>query len=121
MKKKFIQQQKQSLKKLKKELRENLGDFATKEGTEVEGDYKARFPQYGRHPGEESQETTDYDERLDLEHKLELDLLKVNKALEKIKSGKYGKCETCGEAISKKRLKIYPEAEICEKCIKQQR
>jgi len=39
-------------------------------------------------------------------------------ALEKIKKGKYGVCESCGKKISQKRLKISPEARLCLKCRK---
>ncbi len=37
-------------------------------------------------------------------------------ALEKIEDGTYGKCEGCGEDISKKRLKVLPFAKYCVKC-----
>lgn len=37
-------------------------------------------------------------------------------ALEKIESGKYGRCENCGKTIEKKRLSALPWARFCLKC-----
>jgi RNA polymerase-binding transcription factor DksA len=42
--------------------------------------------------------------------------VQVRKALEAIETGKYGKCEVCGEEIDKARLKAYPEATTCINC-----
>jgi len=49
---------------------------------------------------------------------LELKLKNVDLALEKIKKGKYGICEKCGKEIEEKRLEVYPEARLCQKCKK---
>jgi DnaK suppressor protein len=49
---------------------------------------------------------------------MELRLVDVNSALEKIKKGTYGKCENCGKDIDIERLKVYPEAKFCVKCEK---
>lgn len=104
------------LKKAKKELKSNLGEFANEDET-IEGNYRARFPEYGRDESEESQEYSEYEERLSLEHKLEIDLKKINEALEKIKSGEFGVCEGCGAEINPDRLKVYPEAKLCKECV----
>ena len=53
---------------------------------------------------------------LPIEHNMELRLQSINSALEKMKKGKYGKCEKCGKKIIEERLKIYPEARFCVKC-----
>lgn len=45
-------------------------------------------------------------------------ILQVRKALARIKIGKYGICENCGEQIEAARLKAYPEATLCLKCSK---
>jgi DnaK suppressor protein len=54
--------------------------------------------------------------------KTELDrkLIQVRKALTRIKIGKYGVCEKCGQMIDTDRLMIYPEATICVKCKKKE-
>jgi RNA polymerase-binding transcription factor DksA len=44
------------------------------------------------------------------------ELRKVNKALEKVLSNEYGRCEKCGCEINIERLKALPYAELCMKC-----
>lgn len=47
------------------------------------------------------------------------DLLnKTKHALERIKSGKYGKCEKCGKMIEAERLEAMPTATLCMTCSK---
>jgi len=40
----------------------------------------------------------------------------ILKVLEKIDSGQYGLCSDCGQAISEKRLAVYPNATRCLPC-----
>ena len=41
--------------------------------------------------------------------------IQIRKALTRIKLGKYGICEVCGQMIDTDRLMIYPEATLCAK------
>ncbi len=41
--------------------------------------------------------------------------VQIRKALTRIKLGKYGICEVCGNMIDTDRLVIYPEATLCAK------
>jgi DnaK suppressor protein len=56
------------------------------------------------------------------EHELALthnarELLAQNeRALDRIKSGTYGVCESCGEPIGKARLQAFPRATLCVAC-----
>ncbi|MFH0863928.1 MAG: TraR/DksA C4-type zinc finger protein [Candidatus Gottesmanbacteria bacterium] len=52
--------------------------------------------------------------------KLELskNLVRIRKALTKIKIGKYGICERCGKMIDTDRLAVMPAAELCLECEK---
>ncbi|MBN1168834.1 TraR/DksA C4-type zinc finger protein [Candidatus Woesebacteria bacterium] len=43
-------------------------------------------------------------------------MIQTKKALSRIKVGKYGICEDCGEFIDTDRLMISPEATFCAKC-----
>ena len=43
-------------------------------------------------------------------------LNKIEKSLEKIESGGYGECESCGEEIGVERLGARPVAEFCIDC-----
>ncbi|MFZ3301334.1 MAG: TraR/DksA C4-type zinc finger protein [Microgenomates group bacterium] len=42
----------------------------------------------------------------------------IKKALERVKKGKYGICESCSKMIDTDRLAIYPEATLCASCSK---
>lgn len=58
-------------------------------------------------------------ERLDAEQGIfEKMLMETRLALAKIKIGKYGICENCGEPIERSRLKVYPQARYCLDCEK---
>ncbi len=55
----------------------------------------------------------------DRERKL---IAKIDKCLQQIKEGIYGKCESCGEEIDFKRLEARPVASLCISCkIEQER
>ena len=54
--------------------------------------------------------------RHETEHLLEERLRRIKRSLDKIERGDYGICERCREPISRERLKIEPEAELCQKC-----
>ncbi|HKB88608.1 MAG TPA: TraR/DksA C4-type zinc finger protein [Patescibacteria group bacterium] len=42
-------------------------------------------------------------------------IIQLRKALTRIRIGKYGVCEVCGQMIDTDRLMIYPEATLCTK------
>lgn len=46
-------------------------------------------------------------------------IVQIRKALARIKIGKYGICEVCGEMIDTERLAIKPETTVCVKCKKE--
>jgi DnaK suppressor protein len=44
------------------------------------------------------------------------ELAKINEALERIRTGRYGKCDTCGASIKSARLQAVPHATECIDC-----
>ncbi len=58
----------------------------------------------------------DYEEKIARLNVLETQYTQVMKALQAIKSKKYGVCEVCGETIIEKRLLVFPSATTCVKC-----
>lgn len=46
-------------------------------------------------------------------------LIQVRKALARIKIGKYGLCEKCGNMIDTDRLMVVPESTLCAKCARE--
>jgi len=116
VKEEFLQKQKEKLEKEKERLEKELSGFAEK-NKDKKGDWNTLYPKFdGGHLDEEEDEVEEYTNLLPVEQALEGELQKVEKALEKIKKGRYGICEKCGHAISKARLEAYPQAEFCRKC-----
>ena len=118
MDKPLIKQFEKDLIKEKNKLTKQLQSFAKKD-PHVKGDWDTKFPQFGdQRAGQDENvdEVERYQNLLPIEHTLELRLLDIEKALEKIQKNKYGKCENCKKEIEIERLKIVPEAKLCIKC-----
>lgn len=49
-------------------------------------------------------------------HEIQRKIIQTRKALSRVKIGKYGICEDCGNMIDTDRLVIYPEATVCVNC-----
>lgn len=47
-------------------------------------------------------------------------LVQTERALSRIAAGTYGACESCGEAIGKARLQVFPRATLCVACKQRQ-
>ncbi|MEU7333995.1 RNA polymerase-binding protein DksA, partial [Streptomyces parvus] len=43
-------------------------------------------------------------------------IMKIDKALQKIQDGEYGRCESCGIEIGVRRLEARPTADLCFDC-----
>ncbi len=118
----FLKKIKEILEVEKKTIEKELKEFAQKDKN-LKNDWDTKFPRFNEGNGgqtmeDEAGEVEEYVSKLPIEYSLETRLRDVNLALEKIKSGKYGKCEKCGKSIPKERLKICPEARFCLKCKK---
>ncbi len=116
----FLNKLKKKLEKSRKEIEAELDNFAKKD-KKLKGDWDTKYPKPNGGSGSQALEDAadqveEYATLLPIEYNLELRLQGVNLALEKIKKGKYGKCEKCGKRIRTERLKVYPEARYCSKC-----
>ena len=113
------------LKKIEKKLKQDkikienqLKGFAKKDEN-LKGDWDTIYPRLNNSSLEdEANEVEEYGNLLPIENTLELELEKIDKALEKIRDKKYGLCEKCKKPISSARFKIYPQAVYCKKCQK---
>lgn len=122
MKKEIIKGLKAKLEKEKENLEKELKSFARKD-LQVDGDWDTKYPQFNKGVGsqgleEAADEVEEYLNLLPVEANLELRFKAVNSALEKIKKGRYGRCEKCKKPMSLERLRAYPEAQFCIKCKK---
>lgn len=111
---KFLQQQEQLLCKQKESLEKELSQVAKKKKTGEK--YEPKFLDFGQKEDEGAQEVATYEEYLVLERNLSKMLADVNKALKKIKKGKYGLCESCKKPIEQSRLEAIPTATLCLSC-----
>lgn len=120
MNKKLQEELKEKLEEQKESLEKELGRFARKD-EKLKGDWDTKFPKTNGGSGgaaleDAADQVTEYANLLPVEYDMELRLRDIDKALDKIKEGKYGKCEKCDKSILEERLKIYPEATSCGKC-----
>ncbi len=67
---------------------------------------------------EEADEAEDYSNQLAEKQALKERLLEIKHALDKISSGAYGKCESCGMEIEPEVLAVVPESRLCKACKK---
>ena len=107
--KRLIEERKKILRELEYE-----GSQISKSQLESSGDISA----YSNHMADQGTET----ERRELTSQIlstrREALSEIDLALNKVNQGTYGFCESCGKAISKRRLKFLPQARKCITCSK---
>lgn len=67
-------------------------------------------------PDSDAAEQFGHEKTTAIKKELENKIKQTKKALGRLRKGKYGICEDCGEIIDTERLSVYPEATICAKC-----
>ncbi|MBE0504818.1 MAG: RNA polymerase-binding protein DksA [Desulfuromonadales bacterium] len=102
------------LEEIKKTLHEQLDTLLRDAGRTVTEmtDEKTNFPDPTDRASLESDRNFELRIR-DRERKL---ILKIREALERIETGEFGVCESCGEDISQARLKARPVTTLCIDC-----
>lgn len=68
---------------------------------------------YDNHPADLGSEMFEREKDIALNENAERHLTDINEALQRIESGDYGVCRTCGKAISFERLEAMPTAAYC--------
>lgn len=69
-------------------------------------------------PDTEAEEQFGHARTMAIREQIDKKIIQTRKALARVKIGKYGICEKCGNMIDTDRLIIYPEATLCVKCEK---
>ncbi len=69
--------------------------------------------------GIEAEEAEELGTNLSIGQALRDRINEIDRALQKIGEGSYGKCIKCGGVISERVLDVAPESELCENCKKQ--
>ncbi|MGC9603252.1 MAG: TraR/DksA C4-type zinc finger protein [Minisyncoccia bacterium] len=104
----------------KEELKEIEGKLLS-EKTKIEGEM-AKLKEgldFGDDVDNFEEETDEAEERgtyLGIKKTQDARLEQINKALEKIRRGRYGVCEKCGGPIERKILDVDPESLYCKNC-----
>ena len=99
----FLQERLESLKKRKKQIAEE-DPFADESRLEDNAS-----------PDSDAAEQFGHAKTLAIKQQLAKAIVQTRKALTRVKIGKYGICDDCGEMIDTDRLMIYPEATLCAK------
>lgn len=71
---------------------------------------------YDQHMAETAAVTLDREIDLSLEENLNASISQIDRALQKLDSGSYGRCENCGLPIGAGRLQVAPFATLCIEC-----
>lgn len=71
---------------------------------------------YDQHPSDLGAELNARQIDFGLQKNMERMLEEVEKALQRIESGSYGRCENCGRSIDKERLEAMPHVSLCITC-----
>jgi len=111
----FLETQEKLLQKQKGDLEKELSLVADKKKTGQK--YRPKFLDFGQREDDSVQEVATYEEYLVLEKNLVTMLAETNRALKRLKKGKYEICERCREPINRERLKVMPTASLCVRCI----
>jgi len=79
-------------------------------------EYFDELSSYDNHPADVGSETFQMEMNFNLKNNELMYIKEVDKALERINNGKYGKCISCGKDIAEDRLEILPTAIECMDC-----
>ena len=115
MKKETLEKIKKDLLARKAQIESELASFAKKDD-HIKDNYRSEFPDYGDKEDENAGEIAQYTDNLSIEYSLETTLRDIDKALEKIKKGTYGKCNYCNKEIPEERLLARPASSSCVEC-----
>ncbi len=98
-----------------KEIDSELSKIAS-ENPLVKGDFEVRVEDLGKSDEDAGEEAVELDRNQAMVNMLEKERKEINNTLGKLKSGTYGKCDTCSLEISPARLKAAPVANLCISC-----
>ncbi len=108
--------------KLIKEARKTdkaLGQMYDNREAQMSEHYPTELSNYDNHPADLGSELYSVEMNMALKVHEQSKLNDINKALEKIENGTYGKCEKCKQEISYERLEALPSAKYCMNCEKE--
>jgi len=111
----FINEMKKRLLAERDKIRGQL-ETMTEEKVFNKDKIQVKWKDIGTKEEDSATEVADYQDQISLERNLEINLEKIDKAIDKIGKGVFGKCEKCAKEIEQARLEAYPEATFCLAC-----
>jgi RNA polymerase-binding protein DksA len=98
--------------KIMGEMKYLTKDALKKSQKDISGDLSG----YSYHMADVATDNYDREFSLGLASNEQKQVYKIDDALKRLEDGSYGTCLECGRSISKRRLKIIPQAYFCIKC-----
>jgi len=102
--------------KKKEELLSELGYLETSSMSSTSKDQSGDLSSYSYHMADQGTDTMEREMAFSLASREGRYLHHLDEALERIESGTYGICRSCGKEISKTRLEAVPNATQCIGC-----
>jgi RNA polymerase-binding transcription factor DksA len=84
-------------------------------GTESESENLGELSDVDQHPADTGTETFERERDISILDQVSAELADVERALQRLDEGTYGRCEACGEPIDEERLEALPAARFCVK------
>ncbi|HZN16351.1 MAG TPA: TraR/DksA C4-type zinc finger protein [Acidimicrobiales bacterium] len=83
--------------------------------TESESENLSELSDTAQHQADTGTETFDRERDFSILEQVAAELADVERALQRLDEGTYGRCEACGEPIEEERLEALPAARFCVK------
>jgi len=102
-------------------LRERLAELDAEIGELTKPPDDAGSISFGKRVGEGTSQAIDRFAEVGVAQELQPIKERVERALEKLEDGTYGKCDNCGKEIAAGRLEAAPESALCIDCARNAR
>jgi len=102
-------------------LRERLAELDAEIGELTKPPDDAGSISFGKRVGEGTTQAIDRFAEVGVAQELQPIKERVERALEKLEDGSYGKCDNCGKEIAAGRLEAAPESALCIDCARNAR
>lgn len=106
----------QQLEEERDRLNEEREEIESADSENSQAEETGELSDYDDHIGDAASATFERAKDYALLENIEMMLQKVNRALDKVEDGSYGKCDRCGQEIGEPRLEAMPSATLCLKC-----
>lgn len=112
----FEREMAQALEQEQQRLRQRIQDLVRTGRLLAEGEKEESGA--GGQAADVASDLLEHELDVSLEHATRLRLAEVEAALARLRSGRYGRCETCGQPIDQARLRALPWTRQCVSCAK---